>query len=134
MLFAEKTWEGREQGWTSKKSPSEGKGEVRVMNRTGLKPKWEQGGKFATSTATRRGPSKVRSKTKVDLRFRVDNPTKDSKTRKRRDSFYRGFMKGLQGKGRRREGPIDLTKTFTKKSTSVVKELLSQMELDMGKD
>ena len=41
MLFAEKSREGREQGWTSEESPCEGKREVRVMDRTGLKPKWE---------------------------------------------------------------------------------------------
>ena len=50
----------------------------------------------ATTATTRRWPGDVASKAKMNVRSRVNTPTKDSQTRGGGDDFCRSLVKGIK--------------------------------------
>ena len=64
-------------------------------NRASDETIWIKGGRNTTAASTRTKPGKERTESKVNVRLRIYEPTKNGNTRERRDCLNVGDMKGI---------------------------------------
>ena len=84
----------------------------------------------ATTATTRRWPGDVASKAKMNVRFRVNTPTKDSQTRGGGDDFCRSLVKGIKECRGGRKVEFNICISRYKKGSGFNMQLASKIELE----
>jgi len=80
---------------TTVKRPRVHRVKVGGCNRASDETIWIKGGRNTTAASTRTKPGKERTESKVNLKLRIYEPTKNGNTRERRDCLNVGDMKGI---------------------------------------
>ena len=84
----------------------------------------------ATTATTRRWPGDVASKAKMNVRFRVNTPTKDCQTRGGGDDFCRSLVKSIKECRGSRKVEFNICKSRYNKGSGFNMQLASEIELE----